>query len=51
MKSLDARIAYYTRKVSEYLSIHHTKPRNRYRSDRLLAYKKAMHKRIQEVRM
>lgn len=50
MKSLDARIAYYTRKVAEYTAIHPSKPRNRYRADRLLGYKKSLHRRIQEVR-
>lgn len=46
-KPIEARISYYTRKVVEHFSTHVTKRRNRYRHDRLMAYKKAMHKRFE----
>jgi len=52
MQSIDARIAYYTRKVAEYGSIHWDKrpKRFKYRCDRLLDYKARMHELINESR-
>lgn len=43
MKSNVNRISYYTKKVAEYGSMHHSRKRNRYRFNRLMAYKKLMH--------
>ncbi len=44
---IEKRIAYYTRKVSEYGVTHISKNRNKYRADRLTRYKKLMHERIE----
>lgn len=49
MKSTAQLIAYYTRKVAQYGSVHPSKARpraNKFRYARLMAYKTAMHKRI-----
>lgn len=43
---IDKRIAYYTRKVAEFGAVHITKRRNKYRANRLLAYKKLLHQEI-----
>lgn len=45
-KPLDARIAYYTRKVAEYGAAHPNKEPNPYRFERLIAYKKELDRRI-----
>lgn len=43
---IEKRICYYTRKVMEYGQVHVSKKRNKYRFNRLMQYKKAMHERI-----
>lgn len=43
---MERRIAYYTRKVIEYDSIHPSKKRNPYRFRRLMLYKNAILRRI-----
>lgn len=43
---MEKRIAYYTRKVTEYGAVHISKRRNKNRVDRLLKYKKTMIERI-----
>lgn len=48
MKSIEARISYYTNKVAQYGAIHPSKRRNLYRHGRLMAYKKAMHEMIEK---
>ena len=48
-EEVEKRIAYYTRKVNEYSKPHVDKARNRYRFERLMGYKRAMHKRMREV--
>lgn len=48
MKSVEARIAYYTKKVAQYGEIHLSKRRNPYRLGRLMAYKKAIHETIEK---
>lgn len=45
---LEKRIAYYTKKVAEYGSIHFTKRRNPYREERILLYKELLNKKIYE---
>ena len=45
---LDKRIAYYTKKVADYGSIHPSKRRNSFRHERLLLYKKLLHEKIYE---
>ncbi len=47
MKTSVERIPYYLRKLAQNTSIHPSKRRNSYRFNRLLAYKKAMHKQIE----
>jgi len=47
-KPLDARIAYYTKKVAEYVAIHPSNPRNPYRYERLVNYKRELNRRIKE---
>lgn len=47
-KPLDARIAYYTRKVAEYGAIHPSNPHNPYRYERLANYKRELNRRIKE---
>ncbi|GIP64545.1 hypothetical protein J32TS6_31000 [Virgibacillus pantothenticus] len=47
---LDKRIAYYTKKVADFGSIHPSKRRNPYRHERLLLYKKLLHEKIYENR-
>lgn len=47
MKPITERIRYYTKKVADYGAIHPSKRRNPYRQDRLIAYKKVMHKQIE----
>ena len=47
MKTNVKRIAYYLKKLADYNSIHPSKRRNPYRQDRLIAYKKVMHKQIE----
>lgn len=42
------RIAFYTKKVAEYASIHVSKRKNPYRYKRLLLYKELMHEKIGE---
>lgn len=44
------RIPYYVRKVAEFGAIHPSKRRNPYRNTRLLVYKSAMHKIIENER-
>lgn len=48
MKTIDVRIAYYTKKVAQYGETHISKRRNPYRQVRLTAYQKAMHQIIDE---
>jgi hypothetical protein len=53
MKPIDARIAYYLRKVAQKSAIHPAKlqPRaHKYRHQRLMAYKAEMHRRIEAER-
>lgn len=47
---LEKRLAYYSRKVAEYGSIHVTKRRNQYRYDRLIQYKERLNELTQEVK-
>lgn len=42
------RIAYYTKKLAQFTAIHPSKPRNPYRHDRLMLYKKLMHEQIEK---
>ena len=52
-KDVTHRIAYYTRKVAENVSIHPAKKQPRsymYRSERLKVYKEMMHKEIDRVK-
>jgi hypothetical protein len=51
-KDITHRIAFYTRKVAQYGSVHPAKkrpPAHTFRCDRLLAYKKRMHELIAEA--
>lgn len=47
MKTHVERINYYTKKVTEYVSIHHSKHRNPFRYNRLMTYKKLVHNQIE----
>ncbi|EJL45708.1 hypothetical protein PMI08_01593 [Brevibacillus sp. CF112] len=50
MKTTVQLIQYYTRKVAQYGAIHPSKPRpkaHKHRHARLMAYKVAMHRRIE----
>jgi len=46
---LEKRIAYYTKKVAEYGSIHFTKRRNPYRHERLFLYKELLNKKYMNI--
>lgn len=51
-KDVTHRIAFYTGKVADYVSVHPAKKRPKshtYRPQRLSTYKKAMHKEIERV--
>ncbi|WP_197035847.1 hypothetical protein [Virgibacillus halodenitrificans] len=45
---MDIRIAYYTRKVAEYVAKHISKGHNPYRYDRLMAYKSELNRRLRK---
>lgn len=51
MKSTIDRIAYYTKKASQYGEKHHSLKRNPYRWNRLMNYKKTMHEQIEKERL
>lgn len=52
MRPLEHRIAFYTKKVADYGSVHPSKARparHRYRRDRLVIYKALLHQQIEEA--
>ncbi|MCP8969737.1 hypothetical protein [Ectobacillus ponti] len=51
-KSIDSRIAFYTRKVAERTAVHPARPlppQYKYRGQRLLQYKKMLHAAIEKI--
>ncbi|ARK32179.1 hypothetical protein BkAM31D_21300 [Halalkalibacter krulwichiae] len=51
MKNIDHRISYYLTKVAQKLSIHPSRKQPKsytYRNDRLMLYKKLMHRQIEK---